>query len=136
MFKRHCENCDTKMDCILVDSGITIYWCGECGTVLQEDKYGDDWNKPELTKWNLIKLITYERSNNIKLKNIRLKDGEIVKNVEFWAFPAVFIDENKKEIKLSGVEKFLGVKYEECKKEKIDIRDLTKEDLTKEDLRE
>ncbi len=114
MFKRHCENCDTKMDCILVESDITIYWCKECGIVLTEDKYGDDWNKPESSKWSLMK---NEELVDEQHYNIMLENGNIIKDVEFWAFGGSFIasprNDINKDISISKVIKFQkGIKEE------------------------
>ena len=95
MFKRNCKNCEIEMDCIFVDSQITIYWCKECGTVLQEDKYGDDWNEPELSKWSLMK---NEELVDEQHYNIMLESGTIIKDVEFWAFGGSFVKRPHKDI--------------------------------------
>ena len=105
MPNRKCKNCEIEMTSIF---GIQIYWCHNCGILLEEKGNNDIWNEPEINKWSPIEseILVDEQHYNIMLK-----DGRIRENVEYWNFNKVFIgDIEKKDIKINDVEKFQKVK--------------------------
>ena len=104
MSNRNCKNCEIEMTSIF---GIQIYWCPNCGILLEVNGEYDNWNEPEMNKWSSIEseILVDEQHYNIMLK-----DGGIIENMEYWYFNKVFINKlGEKDIGINEVKKFQKV---------------------------